>query len=75
MDALETIPEKTTAKNNDVSPSRVSSVLNPLLYGRKSNMRTLPQNIMVDELKLIKDDLRGQHGVCFQQWTLRGTDP
>lgn len=51
----ETIPEKTIATFTDVSPSTVSRVLNPLLYERKTNTKTLPKNIMVDELKLMKD--------------------
>ena len=55
LDALEVVPEKTIAKNNDVSPSTVSRVLNPLLYERKTNTKTLPKNIMMDELRVVKD--------------------
>ncbi len=53
--SLETIPEKIIAKLTNVSPSTVSRVLNPLLYERKTNIKTLPKNIMIDELKLMKD--------------------
>jgi transposase len=53
--ATETFSEKAIGKLNDVSPSTVSRVLNPLLYEKKQNKDYLPKHLMVDELKVIKD--------------------